>query len=126
MKGIKFLISLLFVSWSLNLDAQSLMPPLHENQTAQIYIQKEIVNLELIIKYNPTTDLERKLYMYQQALGFLQAPQTMLKTTEEALIQSFVITEMKWNYLDEAPAQEKYEKQQWSKEFVDLIVLVKI
>jgi hypothetical protein len=126
MKGIKLLLVLFLGAWNLHLSAQSLLPPLRDNATAQIYVGREIQNLEIIIKYNPTWDLEKKLYLYQQTLGFLQAPTTVVKTTEQAMIEAFTITEMKWSDLPEAAAQEKYYNQQWSPQFVDLVILLKV
>ena len=125
MKGIKLLLVLFLAGSSLSIGAQSLLPPMTDNQSAQLMIKREITNLELLYKSIPSVDLERKLYLYQQAMEFLSAPMTQVPSTESAVTSAFLIHEMKWNGIEESEAQTKFNNKQWSKEFKDLVNLVK-
>ncbi len=128
MKGIKLLLALLIATWSINLDAQqSVLPSLKSNQEAQDLIQREINTLQQIIKLNsPSQEWDKKLDLYQMAMSFLNEPTIIKATTEYALTSAFLNNETKWSNIDDTLALLRYNHKQWSKEFQELINLVKI
>ncbi len=125
MKGMKLLLTLGIAIWSLGIGAQSPYPPLKQNEAAKILIQKDIDYLEQIIKNSPSPDLDRKLDLYEMAMAILNEPTQIKATTEYALTSAFINHEVKWNNLADSDAYMKYRIRQWSKEFQDLINLVK-
>jgi hypothetical protein len=127
MKGLKFVLTLSVAFISLGLSAQqSPFPPLKQNEAAKTLIQRDIDYLEQIIKNSPSPDLDRKLDLYQMAVDFLNEPTQIKATTEYALTSAFLNHEVKWNNLSDSDAFMKYRIRQWSKEFQELINLVKI
>jgi hypothetical protein len=112
MKGLKFVLTLSVAFISLGLSAQqSPFPPLKQNEAAKTLIQR---------------DIDRKLDLYQMAVDFLNEPTQIKATTEYALTSAFLNHEVKWNNLSDSDAFMKYRIRQWSKEFQELINLVKI
>jgi hypothetical protein len=126
MKGIKLLLALIFATWSLSLSAQNVLPTLKDNQTAQTIIKNEINYLTIALKTNPSGEIESKLDLYQLALINLNEPTQIKPTTEYAITSAFINHEVKWNNLIDTEALMKYRRKQWSKEFLDLLNLLKI